>query len=660
MRFNTIEITNFRQYKKIHFDFPKAKACDLHIIQASNGVGKTNLLNAINWCIYGDEPHLSENISDDGNHKNEQLPIYNLVAMDEAKSAGEKTIAVTVMINAEDINGEYVIKRTSNINVNTGQQSGKDDFEIHEYPHVGDMIIHIGADADSVVEAHMPKKIREYFYFDGELLLNYLTNAKSKTSKIRDSIYEISGVNFINKASIHLNEFKKEYLTKISALSPDLEAKADAMKKAQDAVAAKKQEILDLSTQIEIANQAIAEADKILEGNEKARDANVKYNANKQLIEQNKSLLKDAKEDLVKFVRDYFPKLMLYKVNNATLDYIVEREKSSSVKTEVSIGSIKESLEKHECQLCSQQIPHNIEDHLREIITTLENNASLQTLIGIKSDIKRSLDIKNYKADKEKIFERIRSLESYIGELIDENDKLWRDIEKVGDIEDIEKAASDKKEFEELLETNIEKRGSYKDKLEELKKTATEKENEYKQALDADKKCGAIRKKFNFVDRAHTIVENVKKETVDDIITKMQDETMNIFEELMWKKDTYGRVELDESFRLQLYHKRTNQSCLYSCSATEKELLALSFTIALQNISGYDNLLFIDTPVGRVSDINRENFAKVLLDVSQYKQIILAFTPSEYSDEISSVLNKDVISSFSLLSYEDDITVKEG
>ena len=193
-----------------------------------------------------------------------------------------------------------------------------------------------------------------------------------------------------------------------------------------------------------------------------------------------------------------------------------------------------------------------------------------------------------------------------------------------------------------------------------LKKNAEAATNEYNDAIDQDEKCGKYRDRYKFVSEAYKIVDGVKQGIIDDIKSQMQTETMDIFDRLLWKTDTYDRVELDDNFRLQLYHKRSGQSCLYSCSAAEKELLALSFTIALQNVSGYDNLLFIDTPVGRVSDINRENFAKVLLEVSRDKQIILAFTPSEYSAEIKSVLNDTVISSYNKLSSDEDVTTREG
>ena len=68
-------------------------------------------------------------------------------------------------------------------------------------------------------------------------------------------------------------------------------------------------------------------------------------------------------------------------------------------------------------------------------------------------------------------------------------------------------------------------------------------------------------------------------------------------------------------------------------------MLALSFTLALHEVSGFNSLLFIDTPVARVSDVNRINFANVLCEVSMNKQIIMTFTPDEYSPEIKKIFN---------------------
>ena len=40
MRFDSVRTKNYRQYQDVNFDFTKSLETDLHIIQASNGVGK--------------------------------------------------------------------------------------------------------------------------------------------------------------------------------------------------------------------------------------------------------------------------------------------------------------------------------------------------------------------------------------------------------------------------------------------------------------------------------------------------------------------------------------------------------------------------------------------------------------------------------------------
>lgn len=70
----------------------------------------------------------------------------------------------------------------------------------------------------------------------------------------------------------------------------------------------------------------------------------------------------------------------------------------------------------------------------------------------------------------------------------------------------------------------------------------------------------------------------------------------------------YERIRLNDKYQLDLFHI-DGYSCVGSCGAAERSLLALSFTLALQEVSGFNSLLFIDISVARVSDLNRINFA---------------------------------------------------
>jgi DNA sulfur modification protein DndD len=67
MKFERIKILNYRQYKEIDLDLSSNK---LQLIKGIMGTGKTNFLNAINWCLYQEEPYLSK--------KSQQLPLLNL------------------------------------------------------------------------------------------------------------------------------------------------------------------------------------------------------------------------------------------------------------------------------------------------------------------------------------------------------------------------------------------------------------------------------------------------------------------------------------------------------------------------------------------------------------------------------------------------------
>ena len=70
---SSIEMTNYRQYKgtqKLQFTSDKSK--NVAIIYGRNGSGKSNVLNAITWCLYGKEIHKKYEEIDDDN-----MPLIN-------------------------------------------------------------------------------------------------------------------------------------------------------------------------------------------------------------------------------------------------------------------------------------------------------------------------------------------------------------------------------------------------------------------------------------------------------------------------------------------------------------------------------------------------------------------------------------------------------
>lgn len=643
MRLDSIEIMNYRQYRDLSFDFLANRLSDIHLIIATNGTGKTCLLNAINWCLYNDEPHVSGAMTE-GERKTDKLPLANIGAIKDSKTNGDTVCPVTVKIKASDGAIKYIITRSAKISTETEMQVGKDSFEIQATGEDGVTSFVSGNSANDIVNEKLPKKIREYFFFDGEQLLNYFGITGTNVSHLRDSIYEIAQVNVIDKSVIaNLNQIISRFQKNIKDLSPDTTTISDAVEEIRRNIENKEKEIVTLNEQIVSANESIEKCDQLIRNTDQIVEDNNRYDSNTTEIKEKELEIKTIKRELTLFVRKYLIRTMLLQVNTNTYSYISERERQNEL-SPVDINVYKTSLENHQCSVCKGHLLPDTERYFRELIQKYDSNVSIQKLVEIKNDVRRNLDVSEYESEKQALFTRLNKAEDRNKKLQEENDVLFQRISTVTGIQEIEDAMNQRRINTELRDTNIEKIGKYKEQLENMKKELTEKEKEYNDAVSKNKACAEIQEKYKFVLRAKDLLVKIKDGIVSEITSQLESKTMELFESLIWKKDTYGRVELDANFRLKLYHKVTQSSCLNSCSAAEKELLALAFTLAVHEVSGYDNLLFIDTPVGRISDTNRENFANVLLEISKSKQIILAFTPSEYSDEVRAVLNESTVS----------------
>jgi DNA sulfur modification protein DndD len=130
---------------------------------------------------------------------------------------------------------------------------------------------------------------------------------------------------------------------------------------------------------------------------------------------------------------------------------------------------------------------------------------------------------------------------------------------------------------------------------------------------------------------------------INEILQEISFTTQRIFDEMIWKKNTFGKVSINGDYEVEV-HNKNNVLMTASLSATEKMALAYAFTLAVHRASGKNCPLVIDSPLGRVSDENRGNMARSLLEISTIttKQLIMLFTPDEYSEEVKVVYDNKV------------------
>ena len=222
----------------------------------------------------------------------------------------------------------------------------------------------------------------------------------------------------------------------------------------------------------------------------------------------------------------------------------------------------------------------------------------------------------------------------------DQIDSLQSEINKCADEKKAQEQNDLKLQHEKVLETNRNKLANFKLTYQSLINKMLSAKEDLNKAIKKNNTNKELELELERTKELNRYIKDIKEDLIYEMKAKISEETFELFDSMVWKNNTYKKVVIDDNYNVDLINY-DGYSALGSCSAAERSLLALSFTLALHNVSGFDAPIIIDSPVGRISDTNREEFAKVLVDVSKKKEVIMLFTPSEYSSEVAPLLDKE-------------------
>lgn len=647
MRFNSIEIQNFRQYRSLHFEFQKHGEHDLHIIVGQNGMGKTNILNAITWCLYGIEPHLGD--------ASKSLPKLNLEVKEEAVAYGEENKNVLVKIFAED-NGQMItFQRKLPVNTITYFEY-KEEFTVTVTQSTGDTKTFEKDDAHIYVSKYMPEKIRQYFYFDGEQLHNYFISDQS--SRIKESIHAISQVDMLTRISDRLGKIINKKQSEAGSKAPDIGKINNKITDAKKQIENSEKDINELEAQIAASEKVIFDNTEHLRGQDNLPDLEEKFQKLKGRLDNLEKNKENIDKEIFAFIKEYKIVLSFYPYAKATLEIIAEKERNNALPPNIDKKLLEEMLANHKCLLCDRDLKVEDENKVKALLEKIQvSSETSHLLLEIKSELEHVVQkAKKYISSKEALLLKKKQNENEMTETESELQKIDNQISRFTDKKQIIQWHSERYQHEKLLKINTQKLGVANKQLEDSKNNLEELEKKLSQAMSKLDECSRINQLVEFSKKSKMIVEQIESEMMREVKENMEQITMQYFNKLIWKRNTYDRIELDDKYHLDLFHK-DGYSCVGSCSAAERSLLALSFTMALHEVSGFNSLLFIDTPVARVSDQNRINFANVLNDASKNKQIIMTFSPDEYSEEIRKVFERNASTHVQLRTEDEKVTV---
>jgi DNA sulfur modification protein DndD len=129
----------------------------------------------------------------------------------------------------------------------------------------------------------------------------------------------------------------------------------------------------------------------------------------------------------------------------------------------------------------------------------------------------------------------------------------------------------------------------------------------------------------------------------NQVRVKVAEELSQEFQSMIWKKDFFKPVQIDEDYRVLVYNK-FDVEMRGELSKGETACLAFAFSLTLSNVAGFSYPMVVDSPLGRFDSEVKEFVSSVLAKAleseveSEGKQILMLMTDSEYNDDVADAL----------------------
>ena len=635
MILNKVSIRNFRQYRKADINFAKGDGKNFTIIQGNNGTGKTTLLNALSWCLYGDEIH------DYGDAA--AMTICNNKAANLAY-VGED-IEVSVELEFID-DGEYLsfhrVQGFRKNNNGVSRNSRLDKFVVKQQDGTD---VPIRTNPYYIIERKIPEEIEDYFFFDGARLSEYFQ--KTKNDNIKNAVFSLSQLNLLKNSFTNLPKVKDKYISDQKAIAPKLGKAAELVNEYEKSIEKAEIRKQKASEENEIYEREIKEIDQQLI-DRKSSDVEKDVLRNGQLDREIRKLNKkisDLEVKRTKHVLTKYPFVMSYQSFINFLDKGEESREKGYIPPKFKKSFIEDLLKEGKC-ICGTDLNVDIE-HRKALEKLLEETNPLtdsaEELTVALNQVKEVIvkDIKKFKSISLKIHTELRDLNNELDELIEEK----KDIEshlQANPIEEIRDLSIKREKIENLIKTNNQIISNTSSEIDRLSK----KLGEQRKLLNKEKKLAKdyddLNSKIEFCEKAIPALKDIYDELKEDIRVKVQDLTKEKFVKISWKDEEFVDIIINKDYEVFIENSLGQLERPGDLSDGEKLSLGLCFMSALHNISGFDLPIIMDTPLGNLDVDMRHNIAEFLPKFVGDKQTVLLVTGTEYTDDFRDTLFRAV------------------
>lgn len=628
-----IKLVNFRQYygeQKIEFSQSSSK--NVTIIHGENGSGKTALLNAFNWCLYGEN----------------DLPNPHKIINDHAINitANGDRVEAKVQIEFKQDNIDYIITRSLQL------EKGKDGHTYLE-PRVSMQIIDQSGNCkeeDNVqnrIDQLLPNDLRTYFFFDGERIDNLSKQEGSKD--IKSAIKLMMGLEILERSILHTEAARKKFR---SDLKKNGNIETNKIITEIENLESEKERLKEKSLIFEENLTALHNEKVIIESRLKSiEESKILQKEREEKEEEKRSkeeALKETKEKLIYFVSKFGYLGFTSNIVKQTIDLIKsESEKNSNVFVKESI--INALIERGKCICGENLLSGSVHmDHLLNLKEQVQN----EDIHGSALDMAGSLKIVDEK--RKGIYYEMKRLKELEVETQDTILKLTEQLDEIStklsdkNSEKIASLENKRKEIEQQTAEFNRKIGQIDYELKKIEKELQEKEKEQGKIESLQEEDRLIKERID----ACLTVESVFKQIyeVQEIMVKdrLQERISKVYSEFLRKG---YNVAVSQDYELKVMNSQNEEVAM---SQGERQITSLSFIGAIVDIAreqykskekqafneGGIYPLVMDSPFGSLDSDHRRRVAQGIPKLAD--QVIVIVSTSQWRGEVEEQLSNSI------------------
>lgn len=645
MRIDEVHFNNFRKYVDTKVQFNKSEN-DMHVVIADNGAGKTTFLNALTWCLYNEEPKIK--------NKKEALPTLNTEVI--KNSSKDKEIA-SVSIHASGEGYKFIFKREDIFRIhsihskyykNTGTREEWLDqkFSVTEISGNNHNVCRDKDECDYFVSSFIPKSIKEFFFFDGEQLDNYFLSS----SNIKEQVFKLSNI-------VVLNTMKRRFKEKLSKLRKIWNPNGEADKilneynALQTLIESEKKRFEQLEDAYKDKGDRLDHLMKHLGKAPSLEDIEEKRAADINSKNEFETWLHEKKQEVLHLIIKESPNIFIHNAFKKSLN-LIDLNKGESDFYLFDESILKDSIQDKSCKLCDRELND-------DLIKIIQNKLSKLVLISPTDKIlqKNETYFKNAQSHSEKYISKQKKLQNEINffeKKIEELEKQIDDAYTAIEVNEYQRESiNERDELLRILPGKKSELNCVEENITELEKKANKLLKNYERILAAEKEYAKVFAKQNLCKSALKVIKKVEENIMAETREEVEKCTTLNFFNLLRKSNTYGSIEITEDYEVKLYDV-DGRLALSSASASEVELLALAFTLAIHSISGFESPLVVDTLLARTNGVQRLNVANACLDISKKKQLLLFLIDDEYTEPVQNLFGEHHISKYVLMESESE------